>query len=179
MFFVGVSFIILFIIILLLSVCEEYKTLIVIAIILVFVCSHISLLYSLDNNEQLNSTNRKNINMTMGTFPIPELNSFGYTITSVRFNSKDFDYPVTEVHYKSIDNTLNILISSKDEISTAGENLNLKGFKEIYLISENVKNNKSYYTFNAINSDDKNYSYVFISDKNDKNHILDILKNFS
>ena len=40
------------------------------------------------------------------------------------------------------------------------------------------KNNKSYYTFNAINSDDKNYSYVFISDKNDKNHILDILKNF-
>lgn len=178
MFFLGVLFIILSIIILLLAVCEKYKVLVVVAIILVFICSHISLLYSLDNTDQLNSVNKKVTNIAMGYFPIPQLDTLGYTITSVKFNSKYLENPTTEVHYKSIDNELEILISSKDEIENIGKNLNLNGFKEIYLISENVNNNKSYYTFNGTDFDDKNYLYIFISDKNDKMHILDILKNF-
>lgn len=178
MYFVGVLFIILSIITLLLAVSKENKALIIIAITLIFICSHISLLYFSDNKNHLNSINKEDINIAMGHFSIPRLNSFGYTITSVKFNSKDFEYPMTEVHYKSIDNELQLFISSKDEMESTGERLNLKGFKEIYLLSENVNSNKSYYTFNAINTNDENLLYVFISSKNDKNHILNIIESF-
>ncbi|WP_291579931.1 hypothetical protein [Clostridium sp. UBA6640] len=178
MFFVGVLFIILSIITLLLSISKENKMLIIIAIILIFICNHISLLCFSDNRNQLNSVNKEDINSIMGHFPIPQLNSFGYTITSVKFNSKDSEYPMMEVHYKSTDNELQLFISSKDEMESTGERLNLKGFKEIYLLSEDINSNESHYTFNTINTDDENLLYIFISNKNDKNHILSIIESF-
>lgn len=178
MFFVGVLFIILSIITLLLSISKENKTLIIIAIILIFICNHISLLCFSDNRNQLNSVNKEDTHSIMGHFPIPQLNSFGYTITSVKFNSKYFEYHMAEVHYKSTDNELQLFISSKDEMENTGERLNLKGFKEIYLLSEDINSNKFYYTFNGVNTDDENLSYIFISSKSDKNHILNIIESF-
>lgn len=178
MFFVGALFIILSIITLLLSVSKGNKILIIVAVILIFICTHISLFCFSDNRNQLNSVNKEDINIIMGHFPIPQLNSFGYNITSVKFNSKDFEYPMTEIHYKSTDNELQLFISSKDEMENTGEMLNLKGFKEIYLLSEDINSNKSHYTFNGINTDDENLLYVFISNKNDKNHILNIIESF-
>lgn len=179
MFFVGALFIILSIITLLLAVSKENKALIITAITLIFICSHISLLYFSGNKNQLNSINKEEVNISMGHFPIPQLNSFGYTITSVKFNCKDFEYPMTEVHYKSPDNELQLFISFKDEMESTGERLNLKGFKEIYLLSEDINSNKSYYTFNAINTNDENLLYIFISNKNDKSHILNIIESFN